>query len=162
MTRPIAYVVAGVLVTVAWLAGAAAGPNPADAQKIRACLKAAAEKGASGVACIGIVADPCIAAAAKTDAYIKDSVACAAPELAIWTARLQRAVASASKGGGKNVASAVAASQKSFADSLAKLCPVYDKVDPGMALGGATYCRLQETAMRALLLERLADAVNPH
>ena len=31
-----------------------------------------------------------------------------------------------------------------------------------MALGGATYCRLQETAMRVLVIERLADAVNPH
>ena len=43
------------------------GPMPADGQKIDACLKAAAEKGASGVACIGIVADPCIAAASKTE-----------------------------------------------------------------------------------------------
>jgi hypothetical protein len=146
--------------TLSW--GALAAPNAADARKIDGCLKAAAEQGASGVACIGIVADPCIAAAAKTDAYIKDSVACAARELPIWTARLQRAVASASKGGGKNVASAVAAAQKSFADLLAKLCPLYDKVDPGMALGGSTYCRLQETAMRVLLLERLAAAVNPH
>ena len=59
-------------------------------------------------------------------------------------------------------ASAVAASQKSFTDSLAKLCPIYDKVDPDMALGGSTYCRLQETAMRAILIERLSDAVNPH
>ena len=98
----------------------------------------------------------------KTDSASKDSVACAARELAIWTARLQRAVASAGKGGGKDIASAVAASQKSFTDSLAKLCPLYDKLDPGMSLGGATYCRLQETAMRVLLLERLADAVNPH
>ena len=71
-------------------------------------------------------------------------------------------MASAGKGGGKDIASAVTASQKSFTDSLAKLCPLYDKLDPGMSLGGATYCRLQETAMRVLLLERLADAVNPH
>jgi hypothetical protein len=31
-----------------------------------------------------------------------------------------------------------------------------------MSPGGAAYCRLQETAMRELLLERLSDAVNPH
>ena len=30
------------------------------------------------------------------------------------------------------------------------------------ALGGANYCRLQETAMRVLQLERLAYSVNPH
>ena len=162
MARRVAGVLAGILVAVAWLTSAPAGTNLADAQKIDACLKAAAEKGASGVACIGIVADPCIAVASKTDSYIKDSAACAARELAIWMARLQRAVASASKGGGKDIASAVAASQKSFTDSLAKLCPLYDKLDPGMSLGGATYCRLQETATRVLLLERLADAVNPH
>ncbi len=162
MARRLAGVFAGVLVAVAWLTSAPAGPNQADAQKIDACLKATAEKDASGAACIGIVADPCIAAASKTDSFIKDSAACAARELAIWTARLQRAVGSASKGGGKNIASAVTASQKSFTDSLAKLCPLYDKLDPGMSLGGATYCRLQETAMRVLLLERLADAVNPH
>jgi hypothetical protein len=160
MTRRFLFVFAGILLA-GWMAGAAAGPNP-DSQKIDACLKAAAEKDASGAACIGIVADPCIAAASKTDSYIKDSAACAAHELTVWTARLQRAVASANKGGGKNVASAVAAAQKSFTDSLAKLCPLYDKLDPGMSLGGATYCRLQETAMRVLLLQRLADAVNPH
>jgi hypothetical protein len=145
----------------AYLTTAIAGPNP-DAQKIDACLKANREKGVSGTACIGIIADPCIATASKTNDYIKGSTACAARELTIWTARLQRAVASANKGGGKEFANPVAASQKSFADSLAKLCPVYDKVDPGMALGGATYCRLQETAMRAILIERLSDAVNPH
>ena len=110
---------------------AAAGPNAADAQKIDACLKAAAEKDTSRTACIGIVADPCIAAASKTNAYIKDSAACAARELAIWTARLQRAVQSAGKGGGKAKATAVDASQKSLTDSLAKLCPLFDKVDPG-------------------------------
>ena len=161
MARRVTGVFAGFLVAVAWLSTAPAGPNP-DAQKIDACLKAAAEKDISGAGCIGIVADPCIAAASKTNSFIKDSAACAARELAIWTARLQRALQSANKGGGKTVASAVAASQKSFTDSLAKLCPLYDKLDPGMSLGGATYCRLQETAMRVLLLERLADAVNPH
>jgi hypothetical protein len=151
----------GLLLAAILSLGALAGPNP-DARNIDACLRAAAEKGVSGVICIGIVADTCIEAASKTDTSVKDSVACAARELAIWKARLQRAVASASKGGGKNVASVVAASQKSFADSLAKLCPQFDNRDPGMTLGGATYCHLQETAMRTLVLERLADAVNPH
>jgi hypothetical protein len=155
-------VILAALLLLAALPMVSAAPNPADAQKIDACLKATAEKDTSGTACIGIVADPCIAAASKTDSFIKDSAACAARELAIWTTRLQRAIQSANKGGGKGIATAVATSQKSFTDSLAKLCPQFDKLDPGMSLGGATYCRLQETATRALLLERLADAVNPH
>jgi hypothetical protein len=162
MSRRFVVGLASVLLACGVLTGAAAGPNSADAQKIDACLKAAVEKGASGVACIGTVADPCIAAASKTDSYIKDSAACAARELAIWTTRLQRAVQSAGKGGGKNVATAVAASQKSFTDSLAKLCPLFENRDPGTSLGGPAYCRLQETAMRVIVLERLAEAVNPH
>ena len=161
MARRIAGVFTGALMTVAWLAGAAAGPNP-DARKIDTCLKAAMEQGASGVACIGIVADPCIKAASTTNSYIKDSVACAARELAIWNARLHRAVQSASKGGGKDVATAVAASQKSFTDSIAKLCPQFENLDPGMSLGRGAYCHLHETAMRVIVLEQLADAVNLH
>jgi len=150
------------LLLLAALPVATAAPNAGDAQKIEACLKAAAEKGASGVTCIGIVADPCIAAVREKDSATKDSAACAARELAIWTTRLQRAVQSAGKGGGKTIATAVTASQKSFTDSLAKLCPQFENLDPGMSLGGPTYCRLQETAMRVLVLERLAEAVNPH
>ena len=161
MARRLVFVFAGILLA-GWMAGAAAGPNPADGQKIDACLKAASKNGASGVACIGIIADPCIAAASKTNSYRKDSVACAARELAIWTTRLPRAVQSAAKGGTKAMATSVDASQKSFTDSLAKLCPLYDQVDPDMALGGATYCRLHATAIRVLALERLAAAVNPH
>jgi hypothetical protein len=162
MTRIRHALIGGLLLIPILSLAAPAAPSAADARKIDACLKAAAEKDTSGAACIGVIADPCIAGASKTDSFIKDSAACAARELAIWNGRLQRAVQSASKGGGKGIAGAVAASQKSFTDSLAKLCPLYDKLDPGMALGGATYCRLQETAMRVLLLERLADAVNPH
>jgi len=160
MARRFVFVFAGVLLAV-WLTSAVAGPNP-DAQKIDACLRANAEKGVSGTACIGIIADPCIATAIKTSDFIKGSVACAARELTIWTARLQRALQSAGMGGGKGKATAVDASQKSLADSLAKLCPLFDKVDPDMARGGATYCRLQATAIRVLAIERLAAAVNPH
>ena len=161
MARRFVFVFAGVLLAV-WLTSAVAGPNP-DAQKIDACLKASGRKGrVPRTACIGIIADPCIATAIKTNDYIKGSVACAARELTIWTARLQRALQSAGKGGGKGKATAVDASQKSLTDSLAKLCPLFDKVDPDMARGGATYCRLQATAIRVLAIERLADAVNPH
>jgi hypothetical protein len=59
MRQPV-LVLAGVLPSVFGV-GTIAGPNPGDGQRIDACLKASAEKGTSGVACIGIVADPCSA-----------------------------------------------------------------------------------------------------
>jgi len=144
------------------LTPATAGPNAADAQKIDACLTAAAEKDQFGTACIGIVADPCIAAAKEKNSYWEDSKACAAREIAVWTGRLQKAVNESKAGGGKDVAATVTNAQTSWSSSLSRLCPVFDKLDPGMSLGGANYCRLQETAMRALVIERLAAAVNPH
>jgi hypothetical protein len=137
-------------------------PNHADAQAIAACLTAAREKGDSGTACIGIVADPCIAKAATIDSYIKDSRACAERELGVWTARMQRAIKSARGPGGKETAAAVASAQKTWADSVARLCPLFNNLDPGMSLGGEAYCRLHHTAVRTLALERLSDAVNPH
>ena len=155
-------ITAAILFLVPLLMNASAASNAADTKAIEACLKAAADKNTSGVACIGIVADPCIAKLRETDAYHEGSRACAARELAVWTARMQRAVQSANKGGFKEIVTAVAASQKSWTESLNRLCPVFEKLDPGMSLGGANYCRLQETAMRVLVLERLAEAVNPH
>ncbi len=162
MTRRARAIAGAFLLLPHFSIGATGGPNAADAQRIDACLKAAGQQGASGVACIGIVADPCIAAVREKDSASKDAVACATRELAIWTTRLQNAARLASKGGGKAIATAMAASRKSWSDSLTRLCPLFDNLDPGMSLGGANYCHLQETAMRALMLERLADAVNPH
>src|SRR5215813_2000717 len=140
-------------------APAAAGPSP-DGQKIDACLKAAVEKGQSGVACIGIVADPCIEVAKGKNSDVEDSKACAARELAIWNARMQTAIREIQKGAEKQMLANVTNSQQSFTTSLTRLCPVFDKVDPGTAMGGANYCRLQETAMRVIVLERLAVSVN--
>jgi hypothetical protein len=139
---------------------ASAAPNP-DAQKIDACLKTALEKDTSGVECVGIVADPCIAAAKGKNTDVQDAKACAARELAIWNGRLQAAVNEAKKGG-KDIAATVTNAQASWTQSIGRLCPTFDKVDPGMAMGAANYCRMQEAAMRVLVLERLAAAVNPH
>jgi len=147
------------LLTLSAPAGAA--PNPADAQKIEACLKAAGDKSTSGIECIGIIADPCIETAKGKNSDVEDSKACAARELAIWNARMQAAMRDIERGG-RQFAAAVTNSQQSWSSSLTRLCPVFDKVDPGTALGGANYCRLQETAMRVIVLERLAVSVNPH
>jgi hypothetical protein len=143
------------------IATANAAPNANDAKKITACIEAAYEKAKSAVECIGIIADPCISAASGSNNDVQESKACAARELAVWSDLITRSVAGINRNG-KAFAAAVAAAQKSLADSLAKLCPIYDKVDPGTALGGANYCRLQETAVRALALDRLARSVDEH
>jgi len=143
------------------LAPAVAAPNAADAKAIEACLNAAAEKDDLATTCIGIVANPCIAAARGRNSDWEDSKACAARELAVWTARLAVAIRDIQRAD-RAKAALVSTSQTSWSSSLGKLCPIYDKLDPGTALGGANYCRMQETAMRVLLLERLAVSVNPH
>jgi Lysozyme inhibitor LprI len=143
-------------------AALAAPPTAADSKAVAQCVDAARNGGGFGGNCIGVVADPCIKAAANRDSYVADAKACAARELAVWQARLAQAVASASKSGGNQVRSMIAAAQKSWASSQDALCPLFANLDPGMTLGADVYCRLQETARRALLLERLAEAVGEH
>lgn len=137
--------------------------SPADVAAIKACLKSASEKERFGGECIGVVADPCIKGAAPTDDGGSTKVkACAARELAAWSPLLDDALKRIAKGGFADITKAVTAAQKSWAASRDQLCPVFDKVEPGMYLGGAAYCRLQETARRVLSLDKLGDAVNEH
>ncbi|MGE3150062.1 MAG: lysozyme inhibitor LprI family protein [Pseudorhodoplanes sp.] len=147
----------------------AAGAGPvfaqragADAQNLAACLKKASDQGEFGANCIGIVADPCIANAMKQKSYWEDSKACANREFAIWNDLMGRALRAIEKAGGKDIKPIVAEAQKSFLQSRDKLCPIFDGLDPGMAPGGANYCRLQETARRVLSLQRLAAALGQH
>jgi uncharacterized protein YecT (DUF1311 family) len=136
---------------------------PADIAAIKACLKAAGEKASFGGECIGIVADPCIKAAAPSDDGGSTKVkACAARELAAWSPLLDDALKRIAKGGFPDITKAVTAAQKTWAASRDQLCPVFDKIEPGMYLGGTAYCRLQETARRVLSLDKLGDAVNEH
>jgi uncharacterized protein YecT (DUF1311 family) len=139
-----------------------APPTAVDAKAVAQCLDAARNGDGFGGNCIGVVADPCIKAAAGRDSYVADEKACAARELAVWRARLTQAVTAASKSGGNQVRGAIAAAQKSWASSQDALCPLFANLDPGAAPGADAYCRLQETARRALLLERLAAAVGEH
>lgn len=136
---------------------------PADVTAIKNCLKAATEKERFGGECIGAVADPCIKTAAPTDDGGNTKVkACAARELAVWNVLLDDALKRVGKGGFSDVQKAVAGAQKSWASSRDQLCPMFDKIEPGMYHGGANYCRLQETARRVLSLDKLGDAVNEH
>ena len=52
--------------------------------------------------------------------------------------------------------------QKSWETSLRILCPIFGRIEPGTLPGDATTCTMVETASRALLLRRLAEAVNEH
>jgi hypothetical protein len=136
---------------------------PADIAAIRTCLKAAEEKASFGSECVGTIADPCIKAAAPSDDGGGTKVkACATRELKAWSSLLDDALKRIAKGGFPEVSKAVGAAQKSWAASRDQFCPVFDKIDPGMYLGGAAYCRLQETARRVLSLDKLGDAVNEH
>ncbi|MGD9880107.1 MAG: lysozyme inhibitor LprI family protein [Reyranella sp.] len=135
---------------------AQAQPNAADARTLQACL--AAQDGKLGMACIGVIADPCISAEPVTE----KQRACAVRELALWEAQLDAALKRVKRGGFKEVDGAVTRSQQTWRSSLKDLCPVFGKIDPGMLPGGEPYCLLQETAARTLLLRRLGEAVNEH
>ena len=141
-----------------WAAAAAAAGPADDAKAVAECVDKAQTSDQFPGACIGIVADPCIKHAGTPDA----AKGCAKRELDIWRGRLARAIAVIGKNGPKKMASAVAAAQKSLAASQDSLCPQFNGLDPGMSMGGEDYCRLHETARRALMLERLAAAVSEH
>ena len=144
-------------------ATAAPKPAPQDLKAVHTCL--AGQEGELGVKCIGTIADACIKAAENKElgnVAVDKANACAARELAVWEAQLERELKAVNSGGFSDISKAVADAQKTWRASREKLCPVFDKVEPGMLNGAANYCRLQETARRVLLLRRLGEAVNPH
>ena len=140
----------------------AQGTAPADLAVIDACLKTAEKTGGFGGACVGLVADPCIKAADGANDDIAKWNACAARELAVWTQKTSEALKKVKAGGFTDVIKAAEESQKTFAASRDRFCAVFDKVDPGMYKGGASYCRLRETANHALSLIKLGAAVSEH
>lgn len=145
------------------LAPALAAPIAAkDRATLAHCLGGEHDKQKFGDACIGVIADPCMAEASAKDSYADDAKACAARELAVWSERLEAALKKASANGSPAFRPALAEAQKTWAASREKLCPLFDGLDPGVSLGGSDYCRLQETGRRALVVERLADAVAEH
>jgi hypothetical protein len=132
---------------------------PADTKAITDCLKKAESTGQFGGHCIGTVADACIEKSDKTSAKTK---VCASRELAVWTALSEAASKKVKAGGFKEISAALAESDKGWTQLRDKLCPAFDKVEPGTLPGDAAYCRMQTTAHRALLLRRLGAAVNEH
>ena len=150
---------AGAIVLGLVAAGAAwaQAPTPQDTNALKACLER--QEGRLGHACIGIVADPCIAAAESDTAK---SHACAQRELRVWQAELEAALRGVRKGGFKEITDSVTQSQTGWTSSQRTLCPIFGRIDPGMLPGGADYCTMVETANRALLLRRLAASVNEH
>ncbi len=132
-------VASAILLLVGSIGAALGAPAPAaDAKAVAQCIDAARNGDGFGGNCIGVLADPCIEAVSSRDPYA-DAKACAARELAVWQARLTRAVAATSKGAGSPVRAAVAAAQKSWASSQEALCPLLANLDPGMAAGADIY-----------------------
>jgi hypothetical protein len=138
---------------------ALAASSPQDKAAIEQCL--AGDEASLGAQCIGIVADPCIKALKDDDSASTKAKACAARELAVWDEQMASSL-KATDSGGKDIKAPVAQSQKTWRDAREKFCPVFDKIDPGMFVGGANYCRMHETARRALLLRKLGAAVGEH
>ena len=141
---------------------AAAGTAPADVAVIDACLTTAEDTGGFGAACVGLVADPCMKAAEGVNDVVARMKTCAARELAIWTQKTSEAMKKVQAGGFADVIQAARESQTTFAASRDRFCTVFDKVEPGTYPGSASYCRLRETANRALSLIKLGAAVNEH
>ena len=133
-----------------------------DSKSIARCIEAAQKGGRFAGNCIGTVADPCIKAAADRDSYVEDAKACAARELAVWVVRLQNSLKIIGRNGGAKMLSSVTVAQTNWTSSRDTLCPLFNNLDPGASLGADEYCRLQETARRVLLLERLGAAVSEH
>jgi hypothetical protein len=145
------------------LAAAAAQAQPSnaatDSKLISDCLKKADGVDGFGLACIGLVTAPCTQKAENDAAKIKQ---CAQRELAVWTTLGEVAAKRVRAGGFKDANTALAESDKGWSQHRDKLCPVFDKIEPGFLPGGAAYCRMQIAAHRVLLLRKLGDAVNEH
>lgn len=156
MNRFVMLIVSGCLISGAAEAQTTARP---ETQVINACVEAAAE---IGNGCVGMVADPCIEKASKTNNFDADSKKCAERELAVWSHLMAKAIADINKNGSAKHKAATTSAQKSWEESVKALCPAFDQIDPGMAPGGSAYCRLHETGHRALMLRKLADATGEH
>jgi hypothetical protein len=162
MIGPIVASIAGAVVGLLVVGVAQAQPaaTARDAAAIKACLERQEWRDANlGHACIGIVAKPCMAAAEHDRA--KNS-ACSERERVVWQAELEAALRGVRKGGFKDITESVTQAQKSWEASLGTLCPIFGKIEPGTLPGDAATCTMVETASRALLLRRLAWAVNEH
>ncbi|KAB2876940.1 MAG: DUF1311 domain-containing protein [Pseudorhodoplanes sp.] len=157
MNRVIAAAIVAAVIAAQNIPARAQPAPPADIAAIEACLKKAEDDNRFGTACIGLIAYPC---RDKAQGDIAKTKACAARELAAWSALMATAVKRVQAGGFKEINAAVAESEKGWIKLRDSLCPVFDKVEPGTLPGDAAYCRLQTTAHRVLLLRKLADAVN--
>ncbi len=139
---------------------AATDQTSADRAKILSCVQRAEKNNKSAASCIGVIADPCIALTSRGGTG--DAKACAKRELAIWSDLLKDAITLAKKGRFPEINSMIEQTQQSWNLSREKLCPIFDSIDPGMALGGSDYCRLLETGGRVLNLRKLGFALNEH
>ncbi len=135
-------------------------PAMEGTQKIHNCIEGARQAGLYPGRCVGLIADPCINTAKDKDDAPDKAKECAAQELKIWAARLDKSLA-AIRRADVDIGVTVSKTQKAWG-SANELCPVFDRLDPGTALGAAEYCRLQATAARALLLEGLELSVSEH
>jgi hypothetical protein len=146
------------------IAPALSAPRAEDAQKIGDCLRLAQENGNFGGQCIGIVADPCMAEAGSDPEAFEATKRCAARELEVWKVELNKATALVGQGGFPALSAMVRNTTRPWSDYVNSVCPFFEQLRAELSAGGANYCRMQETARRALMLRRLGVAVtdSPH
>jgi hypothetical protein len=125
-------------------------------QKIHECVQAARQAGLYPGRCVGILADPCINSTGGKAGTVAKARQCAAQELQIWAARLDKSL-TAIRLADADLGLTVAKAQRAWGSSN-EFCTAFDRLDQG----AAEYCLLQATATRALLLEGLALSVNEH
>lgn len=155
---PLALILALALAGAAAPALAAGKASPADRKAVAACLERAEREQRSGLACVGILADPCLSApGAKAPLE-----ACATRELVVWSERLERATARFQASMSPDHRAAHVKAQAQWLAYRDTFCPIRDRLDPYFALAGAAYCVMRETAARAVAMEELAAAVEPH
>ena len=88
-----------VVIQIGWMSAACAAGPADDAKAVAQCIEKAEKNDQFPGACIGVIADPCIKNASSPD----DAKACAKRELAVWRARLTKAVAAIGKSGPKQM-----------------------------------------------------------
>jgi len=159
MMAPMRGIVIALALSISFAAAAARAQAPADPvqagdrQSVADCVR---QGPAVGAACIGLVAVPCVAAAAGGDRG-QAEIACARREEAVWRERLTLASAALGRGLDARARSQFAALQIAWQSYAVQKCAFYGTVQaPARAAGRQAGCELREVAERALEIERSA------
>lgn len=135
--------------------GNPAEPTDADREVIAACITKAGDEGASALACVGVVSDPCLATPGNDNTVMMG--ACLERESTIWDERLNDDYKALLVGLDGEAKDKLKAGQKAWITVRDTTCDI----ESGFWLGGTGYggaltgCLLRETGTRDLSLVAL-------